>query len=161
VLQRLSVGNRLCSVWPDIGADQDSVKPEFGAGQAAGASGYPYQGQEPWQPERRSPDRQELVPRAHRAELERSRRWMISEVVVPSDMMAIGDCFEANFLLRRSSIEFFESCGNVLTRHQGKANVVFCDGHVESPTLNFLFEDTSDTALVRWNRDHQPHRAKR
>ena len=45
-------------------------------------------------------------------------------------------------------------------RHQGKANVVFCDGHVESPTLKFLFEDTSDAALSRWNRDHLPHREK-
>ena len=45
-------------------------------------------------------------------------------------------------------------------RHQGRANVVFCDGHVESPTLEFLFEDTSDEALSRWNRDHQPHREK-
>jgi prepilin-type processing-associated H-X9-DG protein len=44
--------------------------------------------------------------------------------------------------------------------HQGKANVVFCDGHVESPTLQFLFADTSDAALSRWNRDHQPHREK-
>jgi prepilin-type processing-associated H-X9-DG protein len=44
------------------------------------------------------------------------------------------------------------------SRHQGKANVVFCDGHVESPKLKFLFEDTSDDALRRWNRDHQPHR---
>ena len=42
----------------------------------------------------------------------------------------------------------------------GKANVVFCDGHVESPTLKFLFEDTSDAALVRWNLDHLPHREK-
>jgi prepilin-type processing-associated H-X9-DG protein len=42
----------------------------------------------------------------------------------------------------------------------GKANVVFCDGHVESPTLPFLFADTSDAALSRWNRDHQPHREK-
>jgi prepilin-type processing-associated H-X9-DG protein len=50
--------------------------------------------------------------------------------------------------------------GNTLTRHQGKANVVFCDGHVESPTLQFLFEDTSDAALSRWNRDHLPHREK-
>jgi prepilin-type processing-associated H-X9-DG protein len=44
------------------------------------------------------------------------------------------------------------------SRHQGKANVVFCNGHVESPKLTFLFEDTSDDALRRWNRDHQPHR---
>jgi len=40
------------------------------------------------------------------------------------------------------------------------ANVTFCDGHVESPTLKFLFEDTSDEALSRWNRDHLPHREK-
>jgi prepilin-type processing-associated H-X9-DG protein len=42
----------------------------------------------------------------------------------------------------------------------GKANAVFCDGHVESPTLKFLFADTSDAALRRWNRDHQPHRER-
>ncbi|MEI2723604.1 MAG: H-X9-DG-CTERM domain-containing protein [Verrucomicrobiota bacterium] len=45
-------------------------------------------------------------------------------------------------------------------RHQGKANVVFCDGHVESPTLKYLFEDTGDVALARWNRDHLPHRER-
>jgi hypothetical protein len=38
--------------------------------------------------------------------------------------------------------------------------MVFCDGHLESPTLQFLFTDTNDEALVRWNRDHQPHREK-
>jgi len=53
-----------------------------------------------------------------------------------------------------------ESTKRSYSRHQGKANVVFCDGHVESPTLKFLFEDTSDAALVRWNRDHLPHREK-
>jgi len=31
----------------------------------------------------------------------------------------------------------------------GQANVLFCTGHVESPTLKFLFEDTSNAALVR------------
>jgi prepilin-type processing-associated H-X9-DG protein len=81
-----------------------------------------------------------------------------SEVVAPSEMMAIGDCFEGNAILHRKPIESFESDGNVRTRHRGRANVAFCDGHVESPTLEFLFEDTSDAALVRWNRDHQPHR---
>jgi hypothetical protein len=30
----------------------------------------------------------------------------------------------------------------------------------KSPTLSFLFADTSDAALSRWNRDHQPHREK-
>jgi prepilin-type processing-associated H-X9-DG protein/prepilin-type N-terminal cleavage/methylation domain-containing protein len=83
-----------------------------------------------------------------------------SEVTAPSDMMAIGDGFDPNGILMRRPVADMEQFGNVLTRHQGKANVVFCDGHVESPTLQFLFEDTSDAALVRWNRDHQPHREK-
>jgi prepilin-type processing-associated H-X9-DG protein/prepilin-type N-terminal cleavage/methylation domain-containing protein len=83
-----------------------------------------------------------------------------SEVVVPSDMMAIGDGFNASISLQREDLTGLESYGNTLTRHQGKANVVFCDGHVESPTLQFLFEDTSDEALSRWNRDHLPHREK-
>ena len=81
-----------------------------------------------------------------------------SEVAVPSDMMAIGDCFNGSVEFDRQDLAKVEKNGNILTRHQGKANVVFCDGHVESPRLNFLLEDTSDTALVRWNRDHQPHR---
>lgn len=46
------------------------------------------------------------------------------------------------------------------SRHQGKANVVICDGHAESPTLQFLFDDTRAAALSRWNRDHLPHREK-
>jgi len=83
-----------------------------------------------------------------------------SEVVASSDMMALGDSFEGNWLFMRRPIEVFEQWGNILTRHERKANVVFCDGHVESPTLKFLFEDTSDTALRRWNRDNEPHREK-
>jgi general secretion pathway protein G len=81
-----------------------------------------------------------------------------SEVVVPSEMMVIGDSFEADDNLMRFDLTELVKYGNTLIRHQGKANVVFCDGHVESPTLQFLFEDTSDGALSRWNRDHQPHR---
>jgi hypothetical protein len=38
--------------------------------------------------------------------------------------------------------------------------MVSCNCHVESPTLRFLFEDLSDAALARWNRDHLPHREK-
>lgn len=83
-----------------------------------------------------------------------------SEVVVPSDMIAIGDCFDSGGWLERRGLSWFESYGNTFARHQGRANVMFCDGHVESPTLKFLFEDTNDAALARWNRDHQPHREK-
>ena len=77
-----------------------------------------------------------------------------SGVMTPSDMIAMGDVFYKNIDLLHS-LDLNEI---VLQRHQGKANVVFCDGHVESPRLNFLFEDTSDEALRRWNRDHQPHK---
>ena len=83
-----------------------------------------------------------------------------SEVIMPSEMMAIGDSFDASAEFKRRNLANLETFGNTLARHQGKANVVFCDGHVESPTLKFLFEDTSDEALRRWNRDHLPHREK-
>jgi prepilin-type processing-associated H-X9-DG protein/prepilin-type N-terminal cleavage/methylation domain-containing protein len=81
-----------------------------------------------------------------------------SEVITPADMIAIGDVFEQSPNLLRDSI--YSQALAAFKRHQGKANVVFCDGHVESPKLKFLFEDTSDDALVRWNRDHLPHREK-
>jgi prepilin-type processing-associated H-X9-DG protein/prepilin-type N-terminal cleavage/methylation domain-containing protein len=80
------------------------------------------------------------------------------EVAAPSDMMAIGESFGGGMLFMRSDLANLEKIGYASSRHQGKANVLFCDGHVESPALKFLFEDTSDAALSRWNRDHQPHR---
>jgi len=80
-----------------------------------------------------------------------------SEVVAPSEMMAIADCFEGNGIFMRKSIEAYESLGNIRTRHGGKMNVVFCDGHMETPTIRFVFEDTRAKALQRWNRDNQPH----
>ncbi len=95
-----------------------------------------------------------------------------SEVASPSEMMAIGDGFmggggiirDGELMLWRSSNVTNEYYAGSTQRsyalHQGKANVVFCDGHVESPMLQFLFEDTSAAALCRWNRDHQPHREK-
>ncbi len=83
-----------------------------------------------------------------------------SEVATPSDMVAIGDCVDGSVEFDRRNLAEARILGNFLARHQGKANVVFCDGHVESPTLKFLFEDTSDAALVRWNRDHLPHRER-
>jgi prepilin-type processing-associated H-X9-DG protein/prepilin-type N-terminal cleavage/methylation domain-containing protein len=105
-----------------------------------------------------------------------------SEVASPSAMMAIGDGFygvrsvvldgylrlgrtdddihDMRLMVMFPNYSYSESTKRAYDRHQGKANVVFCDGHVESPTLKFLFEDTSAAALSRWNRDHQPHREK-
>lgn len=54
--------------------------------------------------------------------------------------------------------QLLEGDRSVRRLHSGRANVAFCDGHVESNTLKLLFEDTSDDALRRWNRDNEPHR---
>jgi prepilin-type processing-associated H-X9-DG protein len=76
-----------------------------------------------------------------------------AEVVNPSEMMAIGEASGATFM-HILNADFPRGC----LRHQGEVNVVFCDGHVESPKVQSIFEDASDAALVRWNRDHLPHR---
>lgn len=92
-----------------------------------------------------------------------------SEIVSPADMIAIGDgLIGGNEVIQNGQMLLWRTAGATeyysgstkrsYALHQGFANVVFCDGHVESPTLKFLFEDTNDAALVRWNRDHQPHR---
>jgi len=110
-----------------------------------------------------------------------------SEVLDPSEMFAIGDALfggpsliKDGFLFGRGTDQMVLAQGAFLTgvargskqydvsestkrahaRHQRNANVVCCDGHVESPTLQYLFTDTSDEALSRWNRDHQPHRER-
>ncbi len=81
-----------------------------------------------------------------------------SEVVAPTDMMAIGESFSGSADFMRAPSQELARLGNTFARHSGRANVLFCDGHVESPTLTFLFDDASDPALARWNRDHLPHR---
>ena len=93
-----------------------------------------------------------------------------SEVANPSEMMAIADDFyggggvivDGGLVFGRTSglQDNYGSTKRSYARHQTKSNAVFCDGHVDSPTLKFLFEDISDEALVRWNRDHLPHREK-
>jgi prepilin-type N-terminal cleavage/methylation domain-containing protein/prepilin-type processing-associated H-X9-DG protein len=88
-----------------------------------------------------------------------------SQVASPAEMMAIGDTFGgALFFGPRVPAEGGQyAIGNehlrfMFERHQGALDVAFCDGHVESPKVGFLFTNTSDAALVRWNRDHLPHR---
>lgn len=83
-----------------------------------------------------------------------------SEVLAPSDMIAIGDSFVGGAFFMRQRLDHLDRSGRASSRHQGVVNVAFCDGHVESPTLKCLFDDTSDAALVRWNRDHLPHRER-
>lgn len=76
-----------------------------------------------------------------------------SEVTHPGEMMAIGE--SADWTFARSQEWDFPK---MPVRHQNKVNVLLCDGHVESVSAQFLFDDTSDQALSRWNRDHLPHR---
>ncbi len=78
-----------------------------------------------------------------------------NEVVQPAGMMAIGESY--------GSMEFMRWDWQALdrwkasSRHQGKANVLFCDGHVESLSVTAMFIETNNAALSRWNRDNQPH----
>lgn len=90
-----------------------------------------------------------------------------SEVVNPSEMLAIGDGLngwksvikDGLSALGRGpdAVEFFGSTRRSYARHRGVANVLFCDGHVDNPRLAFLFQEESDLALRIWNRDNQPH----
>jgi prepilin-type processing-associated H-X9-DG protein/prepilin-type N-terminal cleavage/methylation domain-containing protein len=98
-----------------------------------------------------------------------------SEVTAPGDMIALGDG-TAN--LKQGQVGVFGGtlyrteqpvflvddgayCRTLLDfarkRHGGRANVVFCDGHVEQGTLKRLFLDLDAAALCRWNKDHLPH----
>jgi prepilin-type N-terminal cleavage/methylation domain-containing protein/prepilin-type processing-associated H-X9-DG protein len=94
-----------------------------------------------------------------------------SEVVAPSEMIAVGDGFKGNndviqdgwYILWRTydlydRPEYAGGTKRAYSRHLGEANVLFCDLHIESPKLKVLFDDRSDAALARWNRDHKPHR---
>ncbi len=101
-----------------------------------------------------------------------------STIRVPSDMIALGD----EFLRSRNSYldaalsrdgtiapaTFYDNVGVYPSRtppkrqpgfkaHQGRANRVFVDGHLESEDLRGPFT-APDTALRRWNIDHEPHR---
>jgi len=83
-----------------------------------------------------------------------------SRVVVPSDMIAIGDSDGDGG--GDGVIRFHRPIGfpAVLfppgTRHRGGANIVFCDGHVEWAKQAKWIE-RSPAAARRWNNDHQPH----
>jgi prepilin-type processing-associated H-X9-DG protein len=43
------------------------------------------------------------------------------------------------------------------TRHSGRWNMGFCDGHVESFRAMNLFNLSNSVVAQRWNADHQPH----
>ena len=59
-----------------------------------------------------------------------------SGVIAPSEMMAIGEVFRKEIAFKHLGYDlaYWDLDQIAPQRHQGKANVVFCDGHVESPT---------------------------
>jgi len=110
------------------------------------------------------------------------RRWTRSanhpvaenEVAVPGEMIVLGDGItgwkgvfkDGDGVLWRSPIAQDQDFPDkritkrVMQRHKGRISVVFCDGHVEAQSLQYLFSDDSDAALRKWNRDNQPHRER-
>ena len=97
------------------------------------------------------------------------------EVASPSEMMAIADGFEGSgdqlyagrSVFWRENISWggFFNTATVYARHQGKANVVFCDGHVEwYPQKDLLVKDwkTSKELIRRfWNSNNESEVAPR
>jgi prepilin-type N-terminal cleavage/methylation domain-containing protein/prepilin-type processing-associated H-X9-DG protein len=93
-----------------------------------------------------------------------------TQVKVPSDMIAFSDpsvCIIPDTNLSSSSnlSRGFNLGANPIsiplpkksTGHNGNANGLFCDGHVESQKLAAWVAPT-DQARRRWNIDHEPHR---
>lgn len=110
-----------------------------------------------------------------------------TDVVCPSDMIAIGDsqlsAININPLgtiawtsTRFPDMALFDSVlvelglptvahiGDagagarfIRNRHSGRWNIQFCDGHTQSFRTKVLFDYHSDVVLQRWSRDHVAH----
>jgi len=75
-------------------------------------------------------------------------------------MIAIGDSSFADILShihphRRFAGRLFAPATADI--HSRRANMAFCDGHVEYAKQDKWTEE-SDAARRRWNNDHEPHR---
>ncbi|HWW03194.1 MAG TPA: DUF1559 domain-containing protein [Candidatus Acidoferrum sp.] len=110
-----------------------------------------------------------------------------SQVVCPSDMIAVADAalvlapydttYRFNGVIDLTAATypanvFYEAGPGIgvedppsattaawmVRRHRGRWSVVFADGHVEWLRGKDLFDYRSDAQLIRWNRDHLPHR---
>jgi prepilin-type processing-associated H-X9-DG protein/prepilin-type N-terminal cleavage/methylation domain-containing protein len=99
-----------------------------------------------------------------------------SDIKVPSRMIAIGDAFTGSIpILPPGPYGVWESHGEFARegyevrivnqnpptgprRHQGRLNVLFCDGHVEGIRIQTLFFSRNQDDMRIWNRDNEPHR---
>ncbi len=86
-------------------------------------------------------------------------------VVAPADMIAYGDgaedkewggifWFDATCVWKNNDGTFTQLGPG--RRHNGGANIVFCDGHVEYGKYRKWVEQ-KDHVMARYNRDHKPH----
>jgi hypothetical protein len=113
----------------------------------------------------------------------KSRAVRESEVFSPSSMIAMGDApitaLEATPdrpaipAVGSSDLDHFWGLEYILDtnlmitprsdvlftrkRHQGRWNIVSCDGHTQNLKTQTLFNYKSDDMLSLWSRDHRPH----
>jgi prepilin-type N-terminal cleavage/methylation domain-containing protein/prepilin-type processing-associated H-X9-DG protein len=99
-----------------------------------------------------------------------------SEVVNPAQMIAVGDVLEGNFrdyrdarsgygdpnlslLIQIGTEAYYSTTGYdpIFKRHEGRWNMLFCDGHVESLKPKELFDRKNQEIRRLWNKDNEPH----
>jgi prepilin-type N-terminal cleavage/methylation domain-containing protein/prepilin-type processing-associated H-X9-DG protein len=97
-----------------------------------------------------------------------------SEVVCPSDMIAMSDtllngwilpvagCDELNpevepYFMVELGLRLFPGTDYQTMRHGGRWNVLYCDGHVLGESTKQFLDPRSDSVLQSWSRDHAPH----
>ena len=79
-----------------------------------------------------------------------------ARVLVSCDMIGIGDYLELAHQDGDITGALDEQDDYVANRHNGGANVVFCDGHVEYGKQAKWMKAVA-SARRRWNNDNQPH----
>jgi prepilin-type N-terminal cleavage/methylation domain-containing protein/prepilin-type processing-associated H-X9-DG protein len=81
----------------------------------------------------------------------------VNAVLVPSDMIGIGDSMT---MVRFGTTSYLLTVGDgqqdFTKRHNGGSNIGFGDGHAETVENARLAAPTAE-ARARWNNDHQPH----
>lgn len=105
-----------------------------------------------------------------------------SAIRVPSETIALGDAYGVCYGIwdvkadLKSQIGVYETLGDLAreqasfsssgppvkatgrTRHQGRLNMAFCDGHVENLRVEDAYFGRGDRDMRMWNTDNEPHR---